>query len=252
MPTDQLTLLAAVFAGDPAGKDCTEDAQKCNYHGTTFSTHGGSLWMGEAQYAINQGKDAVGLPGVYKVGGWYATADFADQRYGVDGAGATVLLSDSTSTGALNHTGNWGIYAVADQMVWRGAERSLNLFLRGGFSPSDRNLISYYIDGGAGVKGLLAGRPDDVLSFGVAYAKVSKDAVDADRDLLAANGAPQAIRDHEVVFELSYAMQIAPWWTLQPDLQYIVHPGGNVADPDDANVTVANAFVAGVRSTIKF
>ncbi len=49
-------------------------------------------------------------------------------------------------------------------------------------------------------------------------------------------------------------MQLAPWWTLQPDLQYIVHPGGNVPDPNDpTNATVVkNAFIAGVRSTIKF
>ena len=116
----------------------------------------------------------------------------------------------------------------------RAGDRSLNLFLRGGLSPSDRNLISYYVDGGAGMKGLLPGRADDVLTFGVAYAKISSDAAAADQDLLTANGPPQAIRDHEVVFELSYAAQIAPWWIVQPDLQYIIHPGGNVADPNDA------------------
>ncbi len=88
-------------------------------------------------------------------------------------------------------------------------------------------------------KALLPDVADDVLTFGVAYAKISADAADADRDLLAANGPPQPIRDHEVVFELSYAAQIAPWWIVQPDLQYIVHPGGNVADPNNANATVA-------------
>ena len=250
--TNELSVLAAVFSGDPAGKPCGLSAQECNEHGTTFSITGGALWMGELQYAINQDKKALGMPGIYKVGAWYATTDFADQRFGIDGTGATVSLAvDSTAT-AIQHKGNWGVYGVADQMVWRGAETSLNLFLRGGVSPSDRNLISYYVDGGAGVKGLLPGRADDVLTFGVAYAKVSRDAAALDQDALAANGPPQAIRDHEVVFELSYAMQIAPWWIVQPDLQYIVHPGGNVANPNNANVTIADAFVAGVRSTIKF
>jgi porin len=51
---------------------------------------------------------------------------------------------------------------------------------------------------------------------------------------------------------LSYQAQIAPWWAVQPDLQYIVHPGGNVPDPDNANATVRNALVIGIRSTIKF
>lgn len=252
MPAEKLTLLGAVFAGDPAGKNCTDDAQQCNKHGTTFSTSGGALWMGEAQYAINQDKKAAGMPGVYKLGAWYATADFADQRFGIDGTGARVSLGvDSTAT-AIMHRGNWGIYGAADQMVWRGVERSLNLFVRGGVSPSDRNLISFYVDGGAGLKGFVPGRADDVLTFGVAYAKISGDAADADRDALAANGPPQPIRDQEVVFELSYAAQIAPWWIVQPDLQYIVHPGGNVPDPNNAALTVKNAFVAGLRSTIKF
>jgi porin len=249
---ENLSVLAAVFAGDPAGRPCGLSAQECNETGTTFSTYGGALWMGEVQYAINQGKKAIGMPGVYKLGGWYATTDFADQRYGVNAAGAAVLLSDPTVAGPLNHTGNWGVYGVADQMVSRSGDRSLNLFVRAGVSPSNRNLISYYVDGGAGIKGLFPGRADDVLTLGVAYAKISSDASGADQDLLAANGPPQPIRDQEVVFELSYAAQIAPWWILQPDLQYIVHPGGNVPDPNNANATIANAFIAGVRSTIKF
>ena len=251
-PSDELTVLAAVFAGDPAGRNCNDIPQECDKYGTTFSTSGGSLWMGELQYAVNQDKKAAGLPGVYKLGGWYATADFADQHYGIDAGGATVSLGVDPTANPLQHRGNWGIYGVADQMVWREDARSLNLFLRGGVSPSDRNLISAYFDGGAGFKGLLPSRADDVLTFGVAYARISSDAAAADQDALAFNGPPFPIRNEEVVFELSYQAQIAPWWTVQPDLQYIVHPGGNVADPDDANATLGNAFVAGIRSTIKF
>jgi porin len=251
-PTDQLTVQAAVFSGDPAGANCNDDAQACNRHGTTFSFSGGALWMGEMQYAVNQDKKSPGLPGVYKLGGWYATTDFADQHYGLDIAGNTVSLADPTVAGPLNHHGDWGLYAVADQMVWRSDQQSLNLFLRGGVSPSDRNLISSYVDAGAGFKGLLPGRPDDVLTVGFAYAKISRDAAALDQDVLAFSGPPYPIRDEEVVFEASYQAQLAPWWIVQPDLQYIVHPGGKVSDPDNPGATVSNAFVAGVRSTIKF
>jgi porin len=251
-PTANLSVLGAVFAGDPAGDNCFDDPQRCNSHGTTFSTSGGTLWMGEVQYAINQGKQAAGLPGIYKLGLWYATADYADQHFGTDATGATVSLGVDPTADPLQHRGNWGVYGVADQMVWRQGERSLNLFLRGGLVPSDRNLISFYVDGGAGFTGLLAGRPNDVLTFGVAYAKISDDAVAADQDALAFNGPPSFVRDQELVFEVSYAAQIAPWWTVQPDLQYIVHPSGNVADPNDPTTTVKNAFIAGVRSTMKF
>jgi porin len=251
-PTDALTIQTAVFFGDPAGPNCNDDPQVCNRYGTTFSFSGGTLWMGEAQYAVNQGKQATGLPGVYKLGGWYASADFADEHYGLDALGNVVSLADPTVAGPLDHHGNWGLYGVADQMVWRADKQSLNLFLRGGVSPADRNLISYYVDGGAGIKGPLPGRPDDVFTFGVAYAKISRDAAALDQDMLALNGPPYPIRDEEVVFEANYAVQLAPWWVVQPDLQYIVHPGGSVADPNNPNVTVGNAFIAGVRSTVKF
>ena len=251
--TPQLTLLAAVFTGDPAGANCIDLPQQCNRYGTkAWDFAGGSLWIGELQYAVNQDKKSPGMPGVYKLGAWYATTDFADQHFGLDGAGATVSLASPAAVSPLNHAGNWGVYAVADQMVWRGGDASLNLFARASLAPSDRNLISYYVDGGFGFKGLIPGRSDDTLTFGVAYAKISSGAAALDQDLLAANGPPQPIRDYEMVFELSYAAQIAPWWTVQPDLQYIVHPGGNVPDPNNANGTVANAFIAGVRSTIKF
>jgi porin len=182
-----------------------------------FNMDGGSLWMGEVQYAVNQGKDAKGLPGIYKVGAWYETTEFPDWISGV------------------NHSGNYGIYGVADQTVWKGAAQSLSVFVRAGAAPSDRNLLSFYIDGGFGFKGLVPGRSDDVLTFGAAYEKVSSKA---------ATAALPTVLDDEVVLELSYQAQLAPWWVLQPDFQYIVHPGGDTS--------VADAAVIGLRSTIKF
>jgi porin len=250
--SEEITALATVFSGDPAGRNCNDNPQACNRYGTTFSFSGGALGMGEVQYAINQDKKAVGLPGVYKLGAWYATADYVDQRFGLDVAGAVVSLASPAVTDQLNHRGNWGIYGVADQMAWRNGARSLNLFVRSGASPSDRNLLTYYVDAGAGFKGLIPGRADDVLTFGAAYARISPDAAALDRDTLAINGPPYPIRDYEFLLEVSYQAQIAPWWIVQPDLQYIVHPGGHVSNPNDANAVIGNAFIAGIRSTIKF
>jgi len=255
-PTQQLTLLGAVFSGDPVGTGCEEDdPQRCNEHGAPFRFHGGELYVGEAQFAVNQGENAAGLPGVYKFGGWYATADFADQHFGVDPAtGAILSLADPAMPDPLNRRGNWGIYALADQMIWRGDMRSLSVFVRGGVSPADRNLIAYYVDGGFGFTGLFPGRPADVFTFGVAYANISSEASALDRDTLRINGPPYPIRDHETVFEFSYAIQIAPSWVVQPDLQIIVHPGGNVpVDPDAVPVkAIKDAVIAGVRSTVTF
>jgi porin len=229
-PAPEVTVLAALFRGNPGGTGCVDDPQLCNPHGTDFSLGGGALWIGELQYAAKLGGSA--LPGSYKLGGWRETGSFADQR-----------------TGA-SHDGNYGIYAIADQMVWRRAgteHEGLNLFLRVGAVPDERNLVSWYIDGGFGFTGLFAGRPDDVLTLGVAYGRISGEAADADRDA----GPPTPVRDHEAVIELSYAVAIAPWWTLHPDVQYVIHPGGNVLGPDGSD-RVRNAWVLGARSSIAF
>jgi porin len=250
-PTDTISLLGAVFSGDPAGANCNDIPQKCNRYGTTFSFSGGAFWIGEAQYQVNQEKDAKGLAAAYKIGAWYHSGKFADERFGIDATGMTVpLATDPDDT--LNHTGNWGVYGVLDQMIARGAESSTSVFLRGGVSPSDRNLVSWYLDGGVGFKGLLPGRADDTLTFGAAYISISKDAAAADQDVLALNGPPYPTRSNETVFEVSYVAQIAPWWSIQPDLQYIARPGGGVPDPVDPSRTVGNALVVGVRTTITF
>jgi porin len=38
---------------------------------------------------------------------------------------------------------------------------------------------------------------------------------------------------------------------LQPDLQYVIHPGGNVASPTGSG-SVGNALVLGLRTTFAF
>ncbi len=251
-PSDSLAVLAAVFAGDPAGLG-GQPAQLRNHHGTTFSLDGGAFFLGEAQYAINPGGD-TGLPGVLKLGAWYHSGDFADQRFDTGG----LSLADPASNGtARNRRHDYGIYGVADMMAWREAgsdDQGLNLFLRAGGTPADRNLIDFYVDGGAGYKGLFAGRDDDVLGLAVAYAGISGDASSLDEDARRFNAIASPVRDFEAVLELTYIAQLKPYWTLQPDLQYVIHPGGNVANPKDASGTreIEDAFVIGLRTTLKF
>ena len=251
-PTERLTFLTAIFSGDPAGRNCNRDPQVCNNHGTTFSFSGGALWMNELQYARNQDKKTQGLPSTYKLGAWYATADYADQHYGRNDAGGVVSLADPTAVAPLNHPGNWGFYGVADQTVARWGERSLSMFVRSGIQPTDRNLISFHVDGGAGVKGLLPGRPEDLLTFGMAYRRISSSAVARDRDTPSTGGVPYPSRNYEMQVELDYSAQIAPWWTLQADLQHLRHPGGRVSDPENHDRIVKDALVVGVRSTMRF
>ena len=248
------SFMVAAFAGDPAGKASAEDPQQRNDNGTTFSTDGGSFLIAEAQYPINQGKDASGLPGVYKLGGWYHDGSFHDLRF--DDTGASLESPGSSGT-PRRHDGNYGLYAVADQMLWRRAgtdDQGLSAFLRVGGAPSDRNPVAFYADGGVAFKGLFGGRPNDTLALGVAQAWLSRDARARDRDRNAVRGVNGPVRDSETVVELTYSAEIAPWWLLQPDLQFVRQPGGNVADPTDASGrrAIGDAVVLGLRTSLKF
>jgi porin len=251
-PTEGLTLSAAVLNGDPAGPGAG-DPQQRDPSGTSFRLNDGAFAIAEGAYAINQGKGASGLPGIYKFGGWYHTGRFLDQRF--DGNGLS-LANPASSGAAAVHQGNYGIYAIADQMVWREADtadQGLGVFLRLSGNPGDRNLIDFYTDGGVSYKGLLPERDDDALKFGVAYARVSNAAADLDRDAdrLA---SPRPVRDFEIALELSYLAQVTPWWAVQPDIQYIAHPGGNIANPNSPVLirAIPDALVVGLRTAITF
>lgn len=140
---------------------------------------------------------------------------------------------------------------MIDHTLVRSERGAFSVFARGGVLPSDRNLISWYADAGFGIKGLF-NRPQDTLTFGVAYNSISRDAAALDQDNLILNGPPYPIRSSEIVLEMSYIWQVAPWWSIQPDIQYIIRPGGGVPHPDNPLLTVGDAFVAGVRTTITF
>ena len=77
-------------------------------------------------------------------------------------------------------------------------------------------------------------------------------ALAADTRLLTGIAAPAP--DYEAVIELTYQMNIAPWWYMQPDLQVILHPGGHGTKPppSPAGQPIPNALVFGVRSAITF
>ena len=249
-PTDELAFQAGVFSGDPSGGDGSNQSQPLPT-GTVFSFRGGTFVIAEASYLPNQGKDAKGLPGAYRIGGWWHTSPrFGDQRF--DNTGQS--LASPTSTGIpLNHTGDQGFYGVIDQMLYRvpGTEdQGLSAFLRAGGVPNDRNLISFYADGGLLYKGLVPRRPDDKVGIAAAYARVGNNARGLDQDVGFFGNFLYPVRSGETAIEMMYQAQLTPWWMLQPELQYIIRPGGGVLNPDGS--FRPNAWVIAVRSSLSF
>jgi porin len=180
------------------------------------------------------------------------TGSFADDILNAQGG----LLA--VSGGApLQHQGNYALYAVGDQMLWRpdsNSDRGLSVFARVAATPSDRNLINAYVEGGVTFKGPIASRPDDTVGLAIAYAGISPALSTYDREVIAATGKPMPVRDFEATIELTYRWNLAKDWYVQPDLQYIIHPGGNIPNPARPTGTSAipNALVVGMRTVLRF
>ena len=256
-PTAAITVLAGVFDDNPPGGSFADDSQVrgAEQSGTAFNLGTGALTIAEVQYAVNQpatgqmvtsGGPPPGLPGTYRLGAWYDEATFPDQRFDTTG----LSLADPNTTGIGGpHRGNWSIYAVADQMVWRPdpqSPQSVGAFLRVMGAPPDRNLISFSANGGVNLKAPFASRSNDTVGIGFGVGQVSRVAAALD----VAGGNPA--RTVETFIEATYQYQIANWWNVQPDLQYVFHPGGGIADPSDPDHEIGNELVVGARTAITF
>jgi porin len=228
-----------------------------------LSSDEGALIYAELGLKINAGKDDTGPPGNLKFGAYYHTDDFSDMYEGYWVAVDNYLASIGQSglgvyTSATTHQGNYGLYFLADQTLWREngkddkAQQGLAGFFRASEAPKNRNLAQLGVDGGLVYKGLIPGRDWDTLALAASYLEVSSDIRHAQEDinstLVSFGSTPYftALADYEGVIELSYKFQVSAWWTLQPSIQRVIHPGGRIlSDTPDSTVFI-------LQTTLRF
>jgi porin len=150
------------------------------------------------------------------VGGWTYTRDFERWQPGE--------LAKS-----------WGVYALGERLVYRGShgDNGLSLFARAGTASDEVNQLSFYLGGGAVYSGIIPSRPNDVVQLGVAHARNGSPflrALEADGDQL---------ERAETVVEFGYRAQLGAFFSLQPDVQYVINPG--------MDRQLDNALVLGIR-----
>ena len=250
---DKLTFIAAVFDGDPAGP-CAQEKQTCDPAGLNFRVGDPPLVIAEAHYRYNRSEGADSLPGTLKLGAFGHFGRFADDRLGSDGRSLAVRGSDGMP---VEHFHDGAFYGIVDQQIYRdpGAadEKGVGLFARVIGAPADRNLVDLYLDVGVSAFGVMPSRPDDLFGAAAAFAKVSPNVAASDRDRNADTNLAGPVRDYEAVFELTYQARIVPGLAVQPDFQYILHPGGHVPDPYGNGITaIRNAAVFGATMTLRF
>ena len=255
--SDRVTFLAGVFGDNPPGGPFDDDSQLRgdSRWGNNTGLHTGALFIAEAQYQLNQKtpgaeKQPEGLPTAVKVGVYADSADFYDQRYAANGA----LLAANPALPARRIGGNSAVYLLADQGIWKpspDSSRVLSLFVRALSAPTSQNVVDFSINGGLTLTAPLAGREDDTFGLGFGYAHVSNRARAYDRDLAHLDGNTTPIRSSETFIEATYQAQIAPWLQLQPDVQYVISPGGGI-DNAATGRKIGNELIFSLRSNITF
>ncbi len=131
-----------------------------------------------------------------------------------------------------------GAYVVVEGDLLSGAERQLTAFLRAGLADPHTTPFSGGFQAGLLLAPAMMSRPDSQFSIGVQHAWTSNHL----RDQFRAEGMDPA--GGETGFEVTYADNLVNWLAIQPDLQWISHPGGDRAASD--------AVVATLRLTASF
>lgn len=159
---------------------------------------------------------ADALPGRVRIGGWYHNGTF-----------------DRFDTGGTHHGASGG-YVIVDQRLWRenaaDAEDPQGVVAFAEFDGGDKRVLenTYHASAGLAWTGALPTRDADVTGIGVTWAHFNDDAGFVD--------------DYEIALECFYQVQVTPFITVKPDLQYVINPGG--AGADDALVALLRVDVA--------
>jgi porin len=224
LPTKRTYIMGGIYNGDAS-------IRENEYHGANFSMDGPVFAIGEMGYRCN------GLPGDsqylgdYKVGGWYDDNLYTDYNSGA------------------STRGNWGAYALFDQVVLPFGEmysnRGLGIFGSAILSPDEtRSQLPYFFTGGFAWRGISEARPTDMVAFGFEWGQFSDDLRSSElreADL----GEPIAGQGHEEVMEWLYRFNFDKRRLFfQPDIQYVIHP--------DGTETYRNALVLGCQIGINF
>jgi porin len=182
-----------------------------------------------------------GLPGSYKVGAWYDTSKandvFLDTNHQpIALTGGMPLQRDSRS----------GVYLSFQQQV-NGRDKGPggSVFLN--ITQSDKATapsMDRQVAVGITYKGPFDARPGDTLGLAVGSNHVNSRVADGVRLSNQYDGGAEPVPGSESVGELFYAWVPRPFITLQPNLQYVRHPGGVS--------TNESVVVVGLRCSVDF
>jgi porin len=238
--TQRTYLRGGVYNGDIARTHETGD------HGLDWSMRGPLFAIGEAVYQVNQLRGDPELPGNYKFGMWYdghSYQDFGTQVLGAKAPGLGIVSRE--------RDGNFGFYGLFDQVLIRFSSPGEPILRGIGVTGcvqaaplQDRSQMPLFFEAAILARGIFRQRPRDVAGFGIFYGRFSSDLRSAQR--LAQRLDPTVgVKQEETVLEWNYTFRFCNGaFFFEPDLQYIIRPGGTGNIP--------NALVVGAQVGFNF
>jgi porin len=122
--------------------------------------------------------------------------------------------------------GDYGLYILTRRSCGGATPGKTGIFAAFNWAPDQRvNPVPYFFDTGMVAYGLLPSRPRDFAGFGVVYGSYSGDLQRAEMVRALANPSI-SVQDYETTLELTCGCALRSGLHLQPDFQYIIHPGG--------------------------
>ena len=232
--TPRTYAMLGVYNGDP-------DIRNNDNHGVDFSMRGPLFAIAEVGYQRNGLPDDEGYLGNYKIGGYYNGGSFETF--------SPSQFSPGVGPPASTVEGKWGYYALFDQVLFqpygKADPRAMGICGSIAVAPDQStNQMPFFCSGGTLIRGLIPGRPTDTLGFNVIYGKFSDDLAAAQQ--LAQVVTPTVgVQEYELDLEWAYRIRIRDGaMFFQPDVQYIVNPGGAHQ--------YANALVVGAQAGVNF
>lgn len=198
-----------------------------NPHGTHINLNKNDGFLVAAEYGITELEDDVQKSKI-AIGSWIYTSH----------SEVNDIYSFGTQTRLEN---NYGFYVNAERILYSPYETSqlgLTGFIRLGVANANVNPVDFYLGTGFRFTGLIDSEGNDELGLAMAFSHNSR----SYRNIAAIND--ELIKEYEINFEATYKFQLTPWFTIQPDLQYIINPSCCIYSD--------TAFVAGTRIQINF
>jgi len=203
----------------------------------------GTYFPAEIAWTPKFGPD--NMPGHYKIGAGYDTSG------GYQDFGNALAAAGVPGFTQRSRRGNTQFWALADQMLLRhGPGKASGIIALAGFVHNDPNNSVYAEQYFAGLldRGVWPSRPADTMALLFIHETISGrlgnvQGVDQALDLPYSNGAT-GIQGHEEILEANYDIHVYRSVSLQPDVQYIIHPNGQT--------NISDALVLGFRAHVAF